>query len=668
MGPPHVDMPPRRRGGAPASSPDGHEFPSEHTPSPIRRAATLGPTGYAPAGLRFDLHPDLLASSEVQHNPPPGPTTYFRNLLVVSVPRAIMLPGATRWGDFNMSSPVCCVNARMVAFVCKAVSLAAADAPPGQVRVFVELVVHKTFGLPYGNSIADYSAKELADNVYAPPNAMGHRLWIILGPGAVHPEALMRSAIFEAQGAMELVSWSSIRIKKQILTVDEAARPIVTAMVTAAILDLRRKSAASAEKRKRARHEGEAERAEEEEEKEEEGGVDDSERSKASALAVVRYAIGEAPLPHLLHKLTTRRVLHVENLWTGVAFVGVYLRHVIMATHILAGTASSGDTLWGAATEIAKPDGEGTWLPSISPDVAATERWGFNASAATFYDDELENCVCPKQLQRGSYELDNDALVFPYRHLVWELSPNINPLDFFGTSFPWKATRFEAEVTRLAMRLHDEESRAILLRPVESGAPVAEKPELFRSSRVAAMARTTNDALPSEYAEVQRAIASRAASSDDVAHSHRVQREAAEHRFAVLELTRDYTAEPLMISRASEGRTVTESIVASTIPLYSGYVAKMNIVSETVAKLTVPLGHDPETWRYMRMLELHSLYRTDLFNAMLSLIIVGEGIFEVHRSMYVLLSRENSVSKAYAAEWCRLPQMSIEANALVGAM
>lgn len=654
------------------------EFPEEDAPNPGVRETTLAGVGYAPAdfmlhkfGTGLDRGRDLVGSmlpERMAHE-------LYTRVLVLNVPRDLLYSDATQWGAFDTSVPLNAMHARSMAFILAAVHRAAVLLP-GTIRVFAELMVRETLGLgPDPDPMYD------TDAVFDRSNVVGYRLWIVFGAGAPEPEVVLRRCIFSVQGYMGLVSPAVAEIKERVMaTFDLAEREKVV------------QEMCSAQKRRGKDADGPAKRrAGPESDSEPRGDV--SSDSEAPAKARRRAKDGdEPPAPPpltpdvvvalartqppsaIVARLAARRFRHLGNLWHGVGTLDAYLRDVVCSAHVLAGSATTSDyaTRWGVAPALAMPDAEGVSLPAASTNGSAAAElcWSFERSVATFYDDAPEHSACVEQLTAGAYGLNADQLYFPFPNLVWELAVStLNPIDFFGERMPWTKARFEPAARSLVARLGEQEIDRMELceaAAVPMATSVTEPPALRMQNVIADMARARVPA--GDRSDVARVAASIRLAESEHASAATARRAAyradVANQFARIELERAYALTPYVTS-AETGCIETEKLMAAVIPVYTEACELMDRALQALEKLAPPPTAHPETWRYMERLRLHRAYRSDIQAALFGTIARGSNVPEVYRRALARIRETNRLSASYVADWCRLPQMSVPANAMV---
>jgi hypothetical protein len=641
------------------------EFPPEDVPSKERRFAPLVESGYAQSNVRIRYTPRVPAAPH-ETLPDPDPNA-CRAFLVINMPRELLAADFERWGDFDLKRDENAVHARALSFMCAMATRTAANTMRGQVRVFAEAVVRNAYELPVTDPLVDdapdYSAEELTNKVFVSSNVMGYRLWIFFGQGAPDPEVALRRTMIAAQEEMRLVPPEVAQVKQDIMVVPcpETRHALIKerAMRMSA-----RKRAAGDGARKKPRRDGEPDDAASEGEAEPEEDLEAAALAAGTVAARLEAMCYTQPTAAAIGRLSGHKMRHACNLWRGVVSLDIYLGHVMASAHMMSRSLKKTNDLWGVQPALVQPWAESLWLPGFPEKeaVSAEFRWSFEQSMLAFYDDARQNSACDLQLLPAAYGMPDGLIYFPYRHLVWELAPEgLEPLQFFGARVPWTGLRFDAEVRRIAQAVRqakfDALSDSMQIDGRVAGAPADASESLQKQIDVMVLGAPD---IPKRGNNNKARLA-----IDAVVPADQRRCDLLLDTFTRLELTREYAAEPIMLQTNNEGRTVTEVLVAATVEIYSRYVTMMSQVEGDLVQMAPPAGYDPAVWREQQMLELHKLYRTDLQNALLGAITRGEGIHEAHSAMYEQMVRVGRVSDLYRPEWCRLPQMSVEANAYV---
>lgn len=593
----------------------------------------------------------------------------YKAILVVNVPRDVLYADATQWGAFDTSVPLNAMHARSVAFLLAATHNAAREAP-GRIRVFAELVVRERLDLPYMVSDRTYNTSA----VFHPVNVIGYRLWLVFGQGAPEPEVALRRCLFGVQAFMGLLPFEVMDLKMQVMTLfSEEER-------TRALESFARKKAA----KRRPRAEAPAKRraaaadASDDEPMGDAASDDDAPAPDVDApvdVSALRAVARTQPPSNIVARLGQRRVRHLGNLWLGVATLDTYLRDVVGSAHVLSrsATVEGFATRWGVAPALALPDAEAVSLAAASVDgaAAATNCWSFARSVATFYDEVRDHSACTEQLTAAEYGLDEDQVHFPFPNLVWELAPSgLNPIDFFSERMPWAAPRFEPAARRVVSDLGEQElpntEPAAPAGPIAIG--VAEPAHLRTQSAMVSMGRAAVHDSGDRSAVAQSVALIRVArppgDADPFGARRAAYRAKVAHQFACIELGREYSLAPT-VDNGDTGCVRTEKLMAAVIPVYQKATRTMEQALQALQKLTPPAGVDPTVWRYTETLRLHALYRTDVQAELIGTIARGIGVPEVYQTALARIRETGRLSDGYEADWCRLPQMSVEANAMV---
>ena len=657
----------RRTGGA--AKP--REFPPETEPNIAFRASTLGPTGYAPLGLRLAaLPPGSLLPHQTQ---PHGDANAFRAVLVVNVPRDALYPDASQWGAFDVSIATNAVIARSVSFVCATVASVARAAPVGQVRVFAEAMLREPMELPAHDDPTDVSEDYVRGHALAPGNVMGYRLWCVFGPGAIDPEIALRQQIFHAQDRMGLLPGRVVAIKQALcpLPDDETRQQILLSMASAK--KRRKPSGGDAPGAKRAAGDGDEPMEDAPDE------PVDAEAEAAMSEAELKQAALTRPSSADLALLLARRVRHAGNLWNGVASMDTYLRDVVGGAYAAARTLTV-DALqdrFGVAPMLALPTAELLWLPDASRDglAAAAQCWGFDQSVAAFFDETRETSACALQLLAASYGLPDGELRFPLRHAVWELAPQqLEPVDFFTELLPWSNDRFAAAVRQLSADAQGQaasDAAAASAAAVHPGGAVPDTLTLAMQSAFSSMARsrvsTVEEAemtvfIRNTAARARQRVAPTSVPNPDSAREMAMRR--TEAMFLELEVTRNYTLSPFM-AKTDTNCAETEHLMSAIIPTYRRANALLDEGLAALAALRAPENTDEAAWRYEHECALFRLFATTTLQQLLGVIARNIDVPEVYRVALARLRAAGRLSDLYKPNWCRLPQLSVEANALV---
>lgn len=668
---------------------DPEAFPIEEEPTPGVRASTLGPAGYAPQGLVLQAHGDDEALlPHIYDQGPEGPATRYRALMVVNVPRSALYPDATSWGAFDMSQPVNVVHARALAFLCAAINRAATNAAAGQLRVFAEVMLRETKALPVGaDSMEEVDADYVHREVFAPPNVMGYRLWFVFGTGVPDPEVVLRRQIFAMQQEMRLLPEAVVAVKNVLCPVfDEHERDALVHSYAMTMAAKRRKSGGAPAAKRRAADGGDGDASDGDEPAADAGSDDDegaapaapSPKAMAAAVLQLKAQMRERPSNTRLGRLAARRVRFGGNLAQGVASMDTYLRDVVASAHYMSRTAEAEAirSRWGVAPALALPDAEMLWLPAESDDVAAVQCWSFERSVLTFYSDVREDSACTEQLDIVQYGLADGRLSFPLRHAVWELAPRtLAPLDFFTETMPWTGRRFEAAVRQLEgahkkQALAEETAaRETALRRNGGQALVPDTAELRLQASMSSMSRSSVAGRDERRAHIKEAAArARAAVGRERAEAAAAAGTELAHKTAtdqsLDELRANYTLAPFM-APADINCVETEQLMAAVIPAYRRANITLDLGVAALRKLKAPDGVDAAVWHAEQLCALHQLFRTDLLAELMGIIMRNVGVPEVHRRSMERICATGRLSDAYEPNWCRLPQMSVEANAMV---
>lgn len=664
-----------KRGGGGGGASDKHEFPEEDVPNPGMRESTLAGAGYAPDLLvltKIDMGdigavlPMLPRQSEVLND---AVDRTYKAVLVVNVPRNALYTDATQWGAFDTSVTLNAMHARSVSYLLATVHHVARSS--GRVRVFAELMVRESMGLP------PTANRELnMEPVFHPSNVMGYRLWIVFGQGAPDPERALRQCMFGVQAYMGLVPHAIAELKAEIMTESDEVERARKLEEYARQHSKKRRPAAEGPAKRRAGGGGSGS----DDEPMGDAGSDNELPAAPEAddkvdVTALRQLVRTQPPSNLVARLNAHRFRYLGNLWLGVGTLDTYLRDVVGSAHVLCGSALMTDfaTRWGVAPALALPDAEAVSLAEASVDgAAAAERcWSFARSVAVFYDEVREHSACTEQLTAAEYGIDEDQIHFPFPNLVWELAPSgLNPINFFSERMPWTAPRFEPAARRIVSALGEQELPRTL--PAAAAAHIAanirEPAHLRVQGAMAGMARARvldggdRSALQQAVALIRTADAPGA---PDALSARRVAYRAdVAHKFACVELTREYSLAPY-VDIGDTGCVRTEHLMAAVIPVYQDAQRMMDRSLEALQKLAAPAGVDAGVWRYAETLRLHALYRLDVQAALIGTIARGIGVPEVYQTALARIRESGRLSDAYTSDWCRLPQMSVEANAMI---
>jgi len=665
----------KRRGGFKAGA--NGDFPEEDTPTPGIRASTLGTAGYAPHGLRLRAAPaETVPEPHLVHAEASGPTDVYRALMVVNVPRSALYPDATTWGSFDLSQALSTVYARATAFLCAAVATATKSTQAGQMRVFAEVMLREKMALPVGfDSMDDVEPDYVQGKVFSPNNVMGYRLWFVFGLGVPDPEVVLRQQIFANQQTMRILPLPTVETKFMLCPIrdNEVREEALAARALTLTAKRRKPSAAPAAKRRAGADDAGSDGDEPAPDAGSDGEGPDPAVAAKMVESMLREQMYERPSTTKLAKLAARRVRYVGNLGDGVASVDGYLRDVVASTHYMSQTANVDEirNRWGVAPRLAMPDAETVWLPTASDEgkAGAVQCWSFERSVLAFYDDVRENSVCTEQLTAAKYGLLDGELSFPLRHAVWELAaPMLAPIEFFGETMPWTARRFDAAVHQVIgqRRAQKAQEEAVAQtkakeRNAEGASMPADTSELRLQSSLASMNRSCIADDDPQRAVLKRAAAHMRNGGDKDKHEwqRRFDNENAQD-----ELKSNYTAAPYM-KPSDPGAVETEQLMATVIPAYREAGVKLDKAITAVGKLQAPPGVDAAVWRAATLCEIHRLFRIDVLAELLSIILHNIGVPEVHRRALERIHETGHLSDAYTPDWCRLPQMSVEANAMV---
>jgi len=351
---------------------------------------------------------------------------------------------------------------------------------------------------------------------------------------------------------------------------------------------------------------------------------------------------------------------------------------------------------------------ECTDLAQLDPIMfGARSVMGFDASVDTLSNMHMapeERATCRPdcvQMLAENYGLHADTLCFPLPHCVWRLT-DVEPEQILPQVFPWDSVHFEGEMRALLREVRDQavvaaDAVAPDLRPVVAKDP-ATMHDLVGVLLATRRPRTVGVVPTDDDVHTQAMIDERQArrrtqtvfargegrpQGEDAADGEMMREAMLEGQrlaqaalrlpmdeFQCAEYNQLFAAEAKAIAAASSGAsTQMEEIVNGLRPVAARFLTMWRATELYMERLQ-PEPHmniapdEIETWRYMRLCDMHRLLQSDLYDAIMGAISAGREITPVHRAMYSVLGVSGKAQ--FVRSFCTVPEMDMPANALVG--